>query len=307
MKRLLIILGLGLTIGMTKVNTVEAQVVNVYVNIDLQPAWGPAGYNYAAFYYFPALNIYYDVNNALFYYLSGRRWLSSYFLPVRFQRYDFYTMYKVVINDFHNPWLYNRAHRRSYAGYRNVRTQMPIRSMTADRRYTVARTNTRAWVEQRPAPNTSRSNRSTVTRATPNTQNRNVAPTQNRNTSTTTQNRNATTTQNRNAATTSQNRNATTTTQNRNAATPPRQENQNNRNSAGSSATQTRDRNQNNSPAVNSQNTTTRSNQNATTTRSSRSEQTDTSVNSNSNRQNNTTNSSATQSSRSTRSGRTGE
>lgn len=285
MKRLLIILGLGLTIGMAKVNTVEAQVVNVYVNIDLQPAWGPAGYNYAAFYFFPALNIYYDVNHALFYYLSGRRWISSYYLPIRYQRYDFYTMYKVVINDYHNPWLYNRAHRRSYASYRNIRTQMPIRSMTADRRYIVARTNTRAWVEQRPTPaTTNRLNRSTVTRTPPNTQNRNTSTTtQNRSTSTTTQSRNAATSQNRNTSATTQNRNAATIqnriTTNGSSVTTQSSGNQTNRNAAASSATQTRDNlNQRNNQTGNSQNTTTRNSQSTTTTRSSSSESRNTST-----------------------------
>ena len=233
MKRLLIILGLGLTIGMANVNAVEAQIVNVYVNIDMQPAWGPAGYNYAAFYYFPALNIYYDVHNALFYYLSGRRWLSSYYLPIRYQRYDLYTMYKVVINEYHNPWLHYRTHRGLYANYRNVSTQIPIRSMTADRRYAVARTNTRVWVEQRPTANTSSaSSRNTNAAATQNrnattaTQNRNTATSQSRSMTTATQNNNATAsrntnaiaTQNRNTAT-SQSRSMTTATQNNNATT----------------------------------------------------------------------------------------
>ena len=171
----------------------------------MQPAWGPAGYNYAAFYYFPALNIYYDVNNALFYFLSGRRWLSSYYLPIRYQRYDLYTMYKVVINDYHNPWVYYRTHKRLYANYRNVRTQMPIRAMTTDRRYNIARTNTRSWVEQQPTPTTNRSTRSTATRATPNTQNRNTTATQNRNV-TTNQNSNTTTRNNQNSTTTRSNR-----------------------------------------------------------------------------------------------------
>ena len=274
MKRLLIILGLGLTIGMANVNTVEAQIVNVYVNIDMQPAWGPAGYNYAAFYYFPALNIYYDVHNALFYYLSGNRWLVSYYLPIRYQRYDLYTLYKVVINDYHNPWIHYRTHRRLYASYRNVRTQMPIRAMTADRRYNIARTNTRSWVEQRPTTTTNRSTRSTATRATPNTQNRNTTATQNRSTTTATQNRNATTT--------TQNRNATTATQNRNSTS-----------SRNSNATTGQD-----------SNTTTRNNQNSVTTRSSRSESSNTSVNSNTRSNNNNNSSSTTRSSENTQSRR---
>jgi hypothetical protein len=133
---------------MFNVNSADAQPVsvNININLDRQPAWGPAGYDYAEFYYFPSLNIYFDVNETLFYYLSGRRWVAGYYLPVAYSRYDLYYMYKVVLNDYHNPWVYNKVHKRTYARFRNVRSQTPIRHAT-EHRYGKARNNTRAWIE----------------------------------------------------------------------------------------------------------------------------------------------------------------
>ena len=88
------------------------------VNIAVQPAWGPAGYDYALYYYFPDFDFYYDVERALFYYHKSGRWVSAKILP-RNGRYptDLYRYYKVVINS-HNPWLNNRHHRTQYKQYK---------------------------------------------------------------------------------------------------------------------------------------------------------------------------------------------
>ena len=96
-------------------------------NISLQPAWGPAGYDCAHYYYFPDFNFYYDVNNALFYYLSGNRWLSARQLPyaLGYPR-DLYKFYKVVLN-IHNPWKYNRTHRREYKHFCGMHNQPVLR------------------------------------------------------------------------------------------------------------------------------------------------------------------------------------
>ena len=258
MKRLLIILGIGLTIGMMNVNTVEAQIVNmnVYVNIDMQPAWGPAGYNYAAFYYFPALNIYYDINNAIFYYLYRQNWIATYFLPARYQRYDLYTLYKVVINDYPQPWQHFRIHRTMYAPYRNVRTQTPIRYMTNDYRYNVARTNIRAWVDTRPVTNRQSGPNSNVARNNPNIQNRN----------TTIRPSTPQTNINRNQSNNQGVRNQNSTRNNQNTTVTPRQNTPTNRTAPGPSTPQTNvNRNQNNNQGVSNQNST-RSNQNTTVT-----------------------------------------
>jgi hypothetical protein len=148
MRKLIIVLGIGLTVWMLQVNALSAQNITVNVNIDRQPAWGPAGYNYAAFYYFPSINVYYDVNGELFYYPYRSRWVSSYYLPSKYYKYDFYTLYKVVLNDHPQPWIYNRSHKLSYAHYKRIRTQAAIHR-TNDIRYQKAKTNNRAWTEAR--------------------------------------------------------------------------------------------------------------------------------------------------------------
>ena len=151
MKKLIIALSLGLTIAAFNINTANAQHVSVNINLDFQPAWGPSGYHYAAFYYFPDLNIYYDVNNGLFVYLNKRRWVSSIYLPQKYRKYDLYLMYKVVLNDIYTPWMYNKNHKRSYARFCNNRSQIAIYYMN-DRHYHSAKRNYWAWVEPRYMP-----------------------------------------------------------------------------------------------------------------------------------------------------------
>jgi hypothetical protein len=135
---------------MCNVNASGAQnvSVNVNINLDRQPAWGPSGYHYAAFYYIPAINVYYDVINELFYYRKSMRWVASYYLPEKYYRYDLYSLYKVVLNDLTHPWLHNKVHRRTYAHFKRIKTQAPIRLMS-DQRYYRAKNNTRAWAEPR--------------------------------------------------------------------------------------------------------------------------------------------------------------
>ncbi|MDR1675553.1 MAG: hypothetical protein LBR86_03680 [Tannerella sp.] len=147
MKRWVVISGLALATGLFHAGDTAAQAVSVQVNIniDRQPAWGPAGYDYAAFYYFPELNVYFDVDRALFYYLDGRRWISGFYLPLSYRRYDLYRMYKVVLNHDPNPWIHNRLHRRDYGRFRHNRSQVAIRH-AKEHRYGRARSNTRAWV-----------------------------------------------------------------------------------------------------------------------------------------------------------------
>lgn len=172
MKKLIIMVGLGWMLGLLNVHTADAQHVTtvIHINVDRQPAWGPVGYDYVEYYYIPELNIYFDVENELFYYQRGRRWIESPYLPARYARYDFYSLYKVVLNDVLDPWRYNRHHRRRYARYRYNYAQVPI-FYVDDYRYEYARYNACAWVEPRYMENRSyyenvelRSNRSTESR-----------------------------------------------------------------------------------------------------------------------------------------------
>ena len=124
MKRLVTII-LGLMLSSCSVGYYAGSNVGVITtaNLSLQPAWGPAGYDCAHYYYFPDFNFYYDVNNALFYYLSGTRWVSARQLPyaLGYPR-DLYKFYKVVLN-VRNPWNHNRVHRKEYKHFCGVHTQ----------------------------------------------------------------------------------------------------------------------------------------------------------------------------------------
>lgn len=142
MKKCIIIFCLILSGGLY--GTMSAQNVNVTVNISQQPAWGPTGYDYAGYYYFPDLNIYFDVNNALFYYLSGSNWISNKYLPDKYRKYDLYSLYKVVVNDS-QPWNQNKNHKKSYSSYKGDKTQTTIRNSN-DSKYSTSKGNTNVWV-----------------------------------------------------------------------------------------------------------------------------------------------------------------
>jgi hypothetical protein len=103
----------------------EAQV-KVNINIGVQPSWGPTGYNYAGYYYFPEINVYYDVMDEQYVYFNNRQWIHSNRLPGYFGKPDLFRMYKVVINE-RNPYLNNRIHVSQYAKYKNYHNQQVIR------------------------------------------------------------------------------------------------------------------------------------------------------------------------------------
>ena len=129
MKKFILLISAVVLIGLS--NTANAQI-SVNVNINSQPAWGPSGYQYARYYYLPDLNIYYDVTNTLYYYLTGGRWMSSRALPSRYGRYDLYKMYKVVINK-PRPWMHHHTYVQEYARFRGNRNQVPIRDYNNNR------------------------------------------------------------------------------------------------------------------------------------------------------------------------------
>lgn len=124
---------------------VPVSPTHISINIDKQPAWGPYGYDCAAFYYMPEINIYYDVNLSLFYYPSGSNWIAAQYLPPSYRIYDLFRTYKVVLN-YASPWQHNDSHRSQYRRYRDDRSQITI-SMSNDHRYDKSWNNTRPWVD----------------------------------------------------------------------------------------------------------------------------------------------------------------
>jgi len=113
-------------------NPSHAQVsVGVQVNVGDQPGWGPAGYEYAEYYYLPDIEAYYCVPRHQFVYLSGNNWVFAASLPSRYAYYDLYSGYKVVLRD---PYAYHHFadHRLRYARYRNHYHQQVIRERRHD-------------------------------------------------------------------------------------------------------------------------------------------------------------------------------
>lgn len=203
MKRFILIIAL-LTGMMTIANTVSAQHVSVNININTQPAWGPVGYDYVNYYYFPELNCYYDVNGAMFVYFDSGRWISARYLPYSYRNYDLYRTYKVVLNT-HNPWVRNSYHYTHYAPYRGYNHKQVIIRDSRDHRYSHSQKNQVVWYNntntsrrtsnvQRPVNSartttysegrqTSRNNDRTYNRTTNTNSNRNSSTTVNRSSS----------------------------------------------------------------------------------------------------------------------------
>ncbi|NCU06012.1 MAG: hypothetical protein GXC73_18770 [Chitinophagaceae bacterium] len=89
----------------------------VNVNIGLQPAWGPAGYQYVDYYYLPDIETYYYVPTKQFVYLNNGRWVYSAGLPSRYRTYNLYNGYKVVVNQ-PKPYLHHSTYKVKYAKYK---------------------------------------------------------------------------------------------------------------------------------------------------------------------------------------------
>lgn len=96
------------------------------INIGIQPAWGPVGYDYAENYYLPDVEAYYNVPRQQFVYFDRGNWIYASSLPGRCRNYDLYSGYKVVMNE-RDPWCHFDDHRIQYANYRYRHDQVVIR------------------------------------------------------------------------------------------------------------------------------------------------------------------------------------
>ncbi|MBS1655580.1 MAG: hypothetical protein JSU05_12085 [Bacteroidetes bacterium] len=120
------ILGMGLILSSFVFMSASAQV-RVSINIESQPVWGPIGYDHVDYYYLPDIDIFYYVPNHQYVYADHGRWRFSAVLPPRYAKFDFYTAYKVVVNE---PKPYRRAsyYRTQYARYKGRHDQEIIRN-----------------------------------------------------------------------------------------------------------------------------------------------------------------------------------
>jgi hypothetical protein len=79
------------------------QITVATSNIHLQPAWGPAGYDYVDYYYLPDIETYYCVKEHQYIYYTNFHWVFSKY-PPRYREIDLYNCYKVVVNQ-QKPYL----------------------------------------------------------------------------------------------------------------------------------------------------------------------------------------------------------
>lgn len=123
MKKLL--MSMLFAVAIFSVTSLEAQV-KLNVNVADQPQWGPAGYDYAEYYYMPDIETYYYVPRKEFVYFNDNKWQFSPNLPQRHSNYDLYTGHKVV---FKSPNAYKnfKTHKVSYAKYKNHKGQVTLK------------------------------------------------------------------------------------------------------------------------------------------------------------------------------------
>lgn len=112
--------------------------INVNINIGSQPLWGPTGYDYAEYYYLPDIESYYYVPKRQFVYLDGGRWIFSTALPARYNNYDLYNGYKVVINR-DRPYLNFNDDRVKYVKYKNWGGRQMVIRNSNDKKYYVVK------------------------------------------------------------------------------------------------------------------------------------------------------------------------
>jgi|SRR5659263_3151 len=132
--------------------TAQGQV-SVNFHIGTAPAWGPRGYDNVRYYYLPDVEAYYDVNTAMFIYISGNTWIRRSYLPSRYRGYNLYQGRKVVMNNYHgnSPYYNHKVYRAKYGrgnqghqqqnmgnrneGNGNRRSVMNTRNYRNDRNY----------------------------------------------------------------------------------------------------------------------------------------------------------------------------
>ena len=130
-------------------SAINAQIsVNLNLNLDSQPVWGPTGYDYVENYYLPDIDVWYNVPLHRFYYYEGGFWIYRLSLPSRFGNYNFYNSYKVVVNE-RQPWTHNDTYRQKYSSFKGRHDQQPIRD-SKDSKYFVNKNHPQhnTWIQQ---------------------------------------------------------------------------------------------------------------------------------------------------------------
>ena len=100
--------------------------ISFKINIGLQPAWGPVGYDHVEYYYLPEIETYYYVPTHEYVYLERDRWVTRSYLPLRYRNFDVYRTRKVVINE-PRPYMHHKNYKIKYAKWDGRSDQHLIR------------------------------------------------------------------------------------------------------------------------------------------------------------------------------------
>jgi hypothetical protein len=96
------------------------------VNIDLQPIWGPVGYDHVEYYFLPEIDAYYYVPTQKYIFEENGSWVTRDRLPERYRGHDMYNTRKVVINE-PKPYLHHQENREKYGHQNEHSNQQNIR------------------------------------------------------------------------------------------------------------------------------------------------------------------------------------
>lgn len=117
---------LGIILGIISLVSPAKAQVRVSVNLNLQPDWGPSGYEYVEYYYIPEIDVYFDVVNKRYVYWENNAWVHRSKLPSRYRNVDLNKTYKVVMNT-KNPWNNHASDKAKYSKHAKDRNQVSIK------------------------------------------------------------------------------------------------------------------------------------------------------------------------------------
>jgi hypothetical protein len=108
---------------------------SIRANIDVQPIWGPVGYDHVDNYYMPDVESYYNVSTHQYTYQENGRWVNRTSLPARYRHVDLYKTRKIVVNGS-RPYMRNNEYKAKYSSSNEGLNQQPIRD-SKDSKYFV--------------------------------------------------------------------------------------------------------------------------------------------------------------------------
>lgn len=82
------------------------------------PPWAPSYHPGARYYYFPDIEVYYDLPGQEFVYLHNGQWMFSPTMPSLYVGFDLYTAYIITLNvQVYQPWLHHHYYVAHYPRY----------------------------------------------------------------------------------------------------------------------------------------------------------------------------------------------